>query len=99
MSDTQSLVDSPTSLQAVQMADSPAPGAWSDHNVSDPGVTLLQVLAYTVGAVALVAASVGVFRTRRRSGEPKVANATLPIGSILDKLKAVVRSLLERVLG
>ena len=82
-----------------QMADSPAPGAWSDHNVSDPGVTLLQVLAYTLGAVALVAATVAVFRSRRRSGEPKVANMALPIGSILDKLKAVIRPLVERVLG
>ena len=81
------------------MADSPAPAAWSDHNVSDPGVTLLQVLMYTIGAVALVAASAAVFRTRRRSGDTKVANAATPIGSILDRLKAVVRPLLERMFG
>jgi hypothetical protein len=79
------------------MAHSSAPPAWSDHNVSDPGVTLLQVLAYTLGAGALVAASVAVFRSRRRSGEPKVAKGALPIGPILNKSKAVVRPLLERV--
>jgi hypothetical protein len=81
------------------MDDSPAQPAWSDHNVSDPGVTLLQVLAYTLGAVALVAASAAVLRSRRRWDEPKVAKATLPIGPILNRLKALVRPLLQRVLG
>jgi hypothetical protein len=81
------------------MADSPAPPEWTDHNVSDPGVTLLQVLVYTLGAVALVAASVAVLRRRRRSGEPKVAKGGLAIGPVLDTLKALVRPLLERVLG
>jgi hypothetical protein len=80
------------------MADSPAQPAWSDHDVSDPGVTLLQVVAYTLGAVALVASSAAVLRSRRRSGEPKVAT-TLPIGPILNRLKALVRPLLQRVLG
>ena len=83
------------------MADQTAPpAAWSDHDVSDPGVTLLQVLMYTLGAVALVAASVAVFRRGRRSGEAKVVKEQgLPIGPILDRLKAVVRPLLQRVLG
>ena len=81
------------------MADSPAPPAWSDHNVSDPGVTLLQVLAYTLGAVALVAASVVMFRSRRRTVEPMVAKGAPSIGPILNKLRAVVRPVLERVLG
>lgn len=52
------------------MADSSAPPAWTDHNLHDPGVTLLQLLVYTIGAVALVAASAVVLRGRRRSGEP-----------------------------
>ena len=81
------------------MADSLPLPAWSDHNVSDPGVTLLQALAYTLGAVTLVAASVVMLRSRGRSGEPKVAKSALSIGSILVKLKAVLRPLLDRVLG
>jgi hypothetical protein len=51
------------------MADSSAPPGWTDHNVHDPGVTLLQVLVYTLGAVALVAVSAAVVRSRRRSGD------------------------------
>ena len=30
-------------------------GDWTDYNVSDPGVTLLQVLAYTAEALLVVA--------------------------------------------
>ena len=58
-----------TSVEAVRMADSSAPPGWTDHNVHDPGVTLLQVLVYTLGAVALVAVSAAVVRSRRRSGD------------------------------
>jgi hypothetical protein len=57
-------------VHAGRVADSPAPLSWSDHNVHDPGVTLLQVLAYTIGAVALVAVSAAVIKRCRRSREP-----------------------------
>ena len=53
-------------FQAGSMANSSIPPAWTDHNVHDPGVTLLQVLAYTLGALALVAASGAVIGRRRR---------------------------------
>jgi len=81
------------------MADRPVPATWSDHDVSDPGITLLQVLAVAVGAVAVVAASVALSRRRRRSGDAATAGTAPPTGSILDRLKAVVRPLLKRVLG
>jgi hypothetical protein len=81
------------------MGASPAPPAFSDHNVSDPGVTLLQVVAYTLGAAALVAASVALFSGRRRSGAPNAARTVLPLSPILNKFKALVRPLLNRVLS
>jgi hypothetical protein len=52
------------------MTDLPAVPDWTDHNVSDPGVTLLQALVYTVGAVVLAAASVAVLTRRRRRSDP-----------------------------
>ena len=61
------LPSEPTSTQAVQMSDSPPIPEWTDHNVSDPGVTLLQALVYTIGAVLVAAASVVVLRRRHRS--------------------------------
>ena len=69
------------------------------HDVSDPGVTLLQVVTYTVGALALMAVAVAMLRGRRRSGDTNAAKSALSIGPILDKLKAVVGPLLQRVLG
>jgi hypothetical protein len=85
-------------VQAVRMGASPTPPEWSDHDVSDPGVTLLEVVVYTLGAVALVAAATAMFSRRRRSGSTDATTA-LSIGPILDRLKAVVRPLLQRVLG
>jgi hypothetical protein len=52
------------------MGNSSASPEWTEHDVSDPGITLLQALVYAVGAVVLVAASATVLRRRRRSGEP-----------------------------
>jgi MYXO-CTERM domain-containing protein len=49
------------------MTDSTAAPRWTDHNVSDPGITLVQALAYTIGAVVLAAAAAAVFRRRRRA--------------------------------
>ncbi len=46
------------------MAQSPSAG-WTDHNVHDPGITLLQAVLYTLGAVGLVVASVAFIRARR----------------------------------
>jgi hypothetical protein len=40
---------------------------WTDHNVSDPGITLLQALVYAIGAVGLAIATVALIRTRRNS--------------------------------
>jgi hypothetical protein len=46
---------------------------WTDHNVSDPGVTLLQALVYGIGALGLTAATVAFVRLRRasRDGDEK----------------------------
>jgi hypothetical protein len=55
------------------MTDSAATPDWTDHNVSDPGVTLLQALVYTIGPVVLVAAAVAVLRRRRSSGTTRAA--------------------------
>ena len=38
---------------------------WTDHDVSDPGVTLLQALAYAIGALGLAVATVAYVRSRR----------------------------------
>lgn len=38
--------------------------SWTDHNVHDPGVTVLEVLAYTLAALA-VAGSVALVRRSR----------------------------------
>jgi hypothetical protein len=49
------------------MTDSPgAPPDWTDHDVSDPGVTLLQAAIFTIGAVVFVSATAAVLRRRRR---------------------------------
>jgi hypothetical protein len=37
---------------------------WTDHNVSDPGITLLQVLVYALPVVAAGVAA-GLFLVRR----------------------------------
>jgi hypothetical protein len=55
------------------MTDSTGVPDWTDHNVSDPGVTLLQAVVYTIGAVVLVSASVAVLRRRRRSRTTQAA--------------------------
>ena len=47
------------------MAGSTTSSGWTDHNVHDPGVTLVQVLVYTIGAVALVAVSAAVVWLKR----------------------------------
>jgi hypothetical protein len=44
---------------------------WTDHNVSDPGVTLFQLLVYAVGAITLASAATVFLRKRRRAGEPE----------------------------
>jgi hypothetical protein len=41
---------------------------WTDHDVSDPGVTLLEVLAYTLGALGVATATITFLRRRRTSG-------------------------------
>jgi hypothetical protein len=43
----------------------PSTGDWTDYNAHDPGITLLQVLAYTVEAL-LVVAVVRKLRSSRR---------------------------------
>jgi hypothetical protein len=96
---TRSLVEDPMRVQAVRMGVSQPLPTSSEHNVSDPGVTLLQVVTYTVGALALVAVAVAMLRGRRRAGDTNAAKSALSIGPILDKLKAVVGPLLQRVLG
>ncbi len=48
------------------MTDSPIAPSWTDHDVSDPGVTLLEALAYALGAAALIAVTTAVVRRRRR---------------------------------
>jgi MprA protease rhombosortase-interaction domain-containing protein len=53
------------------MTDSTAVPQWTDHNVSDPGITLVQALMYTIGAVVLAAAGAAVFRRRRRAGSTR----------------------------
>jgi hypothetical protein len=55
------------------MANSHVAPDWTDHNVHDPGITLLQALAYTIGTAAFVAVSVVALRRRRREGEPDPA--------------------------
>jgi hypothetical protein len=45
----------------------PTPTGWTDHNVSDPGITLLQALVYAIGAVGLAIATVAFIRRRGSS--------------------------------
>jgi hypothetical protein len=71
VSDTGTLASNPTSTQAVRMTDSTALPEWTDHNVSDPGITLVQAIAYTIGAVVLAAAATVVLRRRRRAGSTR----------------------------
>jgi uncharacterized protein (TIGR03382 family) len=52
------------------MANSQVAPDWTDHNVHDPGITLLEALAYTMGTAAFLAVSVAALRRRRRSREP-----------------------------
>jgi hypothetical protein len=86
-------------VQAVRMGASPPLTTSTDHDVSDPGVTLLQVVTCTVGVLALVAVAVAMLRGRRRSGDTNAAKSAFSIGPILDKLKVVVGPLLQRVRG
>jgi hypothetical protein len=53
--------------------DSSARTAWTDHNVHDPGVTLVELLVYTLGAVGLVAMSAALITRRRRFRDPALA--------------------------
>jgi hypothetical protein len=53
---------------AVHMAESTAMD-WTDHDVSDPGITLLQALVYAIGALGLTTATVVLIRRRRNSRE------------------------------
>lgn len=39
---------------------------WTDHNSHDPGITLLQLLAYTAEALIVVAAVTAWWSHRRR---------------------------------
>jgi hypothetical protein len=47
-----------------------SPPEWTDHDVSDPGVTLLQLVVYAVGAITLASAAAVILRKRRRAGSP-----------------------------
>ena len=40
---------------------------WNDRSPADPGVTLLQVLVYSIGALGLATATVAFIRRRRSS--------------------------------
>jgi LPXTG-motif cell wall-anchored protein len=52
------------------MTNSPGLPDWTDHDVSDPGVTLIQAALFTIGAVVLVSATAAVLRRRRRRTQP-----------------------------
>ena len=53
------------------MTKSPLAKAWTDHNTSDPGITVLEVLAYSVAALVGVAlVSVWWRRGRRKRKSP-----------------------------
>ncbi len=43
------------------------PTGWTDHDVPDPGITLLEALVYVVGAMGLATATVAFIRARRDS--------------------------------
>ena len=45
------------------MTDTPP---WTDHNVSDPGITMLEVLAYSITALFATTVVVRTVRRRRR---------------------------------
>jgi hypothetical protein len=45
----------------------PNPNDWTDHNVHDPGITLLELVAYSIGALGFATATVALRRRRRRS--------------------------------
>jgi hypothetical protein len=49
------------------MTDRTATPHWTDHNVSDPGITLLRALVYVLGAVLVTAGSAVVLRRRRHA--------------------------------
>jgi hypothetical protein len=53
---------------AVDMAESTAMD-WTDHDVSDPGITLLQALVYAIGALGLTTATMVLIKRRRNSRE------------------------------
>jgi hypothetical protein len=46
-----------------------ARASWTDANVHDPGITVLEVLAYALTALAVAGGVVLVRRNRRRSAD------------------------------
>lgn len=48
------------------MSDFSSSPDWTDHDVGDPGVTLLGALVYGLAAFTLVAGATAVVRRRRR---------------------------------
>ena len=55
------------------MANSHVAPDWTDHNVHDPGITLLQALAYTIGTAAFLAVSVAALEADVGRREPDPA--------------------------
>ena len=51
------------------MTKSPLAKAWTDHNTSDPGITVLEVLAYSVAALVGVALVSVWWRRGRQEGK------------------------------
>jgi nitrate reductase gamma subunit len=51
------------------MSDSSSSPTWTDHDVSDPGITLLQALVYVLGGLTVVAGGTAlVWRRLHRTG-------------------------------
>ena len=46
----------------------PSQPRWTDHDVSDPGITLLEALAYGLGLLAVAGAATALVRRRHRDG-------------------------------
>jgi hypothetical protein len=51
------------------MTETPPAPAWTDHNTSDPGITFLEVLAYSIAALVGVALVSVWWRCGRRTRE------------------------------
>ena len=41
--------------------------SWTDHNSSDPGITILEALVYSLAALGVTATTVALARRRRRA--------------------------------